>query len=142
MEDDDDVRDALAQMLEDCGYRVATAAHGREALERIRSRPTPFVVLLDLRMPEMSGWAFRQEQLEDPAIATIPIVVLSAERELAEEAKKLKASAFLDKPVDVKKLLTILRRIKQTTLEVPGRGESAAQGTEAEDQEDSADSNG
>src|SRR5262249_27660442 len=78
VDDDADVRGMLAQVLELEGYDVVTAADGREALRRLEER-RPFLVLLDLMMPGMNGWQFRAEQLKQPGIADVPVVVLSGD---------------------------------------------------------------
>lgn len=78
IEDERDIRDALAEALSYEGYDVAVAANGREALRALHGGPLPDVILLDLVMPEMSGWEFRQVQTHDPALAGIPVVVVSA----------------------------------------------------------------
>src|SRR6185436_12323698 len=79
VEDDFDVRDALIPILEYEGHRVVGAASGQEALDRLRSGAKPSLILLDLMMPGMSGMEFRAEQLRDPALASIPVVVVSAD---------------------------------------------------------------
>jgi CheY-like chemotaxis protein len=66
------------------------------------------VILLDLMMPEMSGWEFREIQLRDPALASIPVVLVSGVSDLAEAAETTRASAFLSKPVDIDVLVQLL----------------------------------
>lgn len=78
VEDERDIREALAEALAYEGYDVTVAANGREALRTLGDGPLPDVILLDLVMPEMSGWEFRQVQARDPALAGIPVVVVSA----------------------------------------------------------------
>jgi CheY-like chemotaxis protein len=78
VEDDADIRDTLSDVLSWEGYEVLTAANGREALELLRGGTGVDAILLDLMMPIMSGWEFRRVQLDDPALAGIPCVVLSA----------------------------------------------------------------
>ena len=79
VEDDIDVREAVADTLDEAGYRVSPARNGQEALDMLRSGAVqPRVILLDLMMPVMDGWQFREEQLRDPALASIPVVALSA----------------------------------------------------------------
>jgi CheY-like chemotaxis protein len=78
VEDDADIRESLGDALEFEGYDVATAGNGFEALRLLRSGLKPGVILLDLVMPIMSGWQFRQVQLADPSLAGIPVVVVSA----------------------------------------------------------------
>src|SRR3954468_25043711 len=78
VEDDEDLRDMMAQMLTIEGYRTATAANGREALDYLHHIAKPHVILLDLMMPVMDGWEFRRQQKADPEIAPVPVIVLSA----------------------------------------------------------------
>src|SRR5207247_2102614 len=77
IEDDPDLRDALGELLSGEGYEVATAADGREGLRRLGAPPRPCLVLLDLMLPAMDGFEFRLRQLEDPALAAIPVIVFS-----------------------------------------------------------------
>src|SRR5262249_8198798 len=77
VEDDPDPRDALQDVLAECGHRVATAHDGIEALSAM-TWFHPDVVLLDLLMPRMDGWQFRLEQRRDPALADIPVIAMSA----------------------------------------------------------------
>jgi CheY-like chemotaxis protein len=77
VEDEPDVREPVAQLLAVAGFEVAAAANGLEALRLARSSP-PDVIVLDLMMPVMNGWEFRRAQRADPALAAIPVVVVSA----------------------------------------------------------------
>jgi len=107
VEDDADLRDMMAQLLLLEGYATATAANGREALEYLRQTGTPKLILLDLMMPVMDGWEFRREQQRDPAIADVPVVVLSAlDRSRATDVI---ANDFLKKPLDFDRLLELVR---------------------------------
>jgi CheY-like chemotaxis protein len=78
VDDDASVLDALGELLESEGYAVVTALNGREALERLRGGLRPCVILLDLMMPVMDGWDFRQEQVKDRDLKDIPIVIVTA----------------------------------------------------------------
>ena len=78
VEDDPDVRRALTELLASEGYEVAATADGGEALQTLRGGLRPAVILLDLMMPNCDGWDFRREQLEDPAFATVPVVLVTA----------------------------------------------------------------
>src|SRR6266404_2870121 len=81
VEDNADVRDAWEALLEGEGYRVVSAASGREALRWLRSSEVmPTLILLDLIMPGMNGWDFRAEQSQDETLASIPVIVVSADR--------------------------------------------------------------
>ncbi len=104
IDDDEDIREVLSQVLTARGYLVDTAAGGSEALARLRSGPPPALILLDLRMPGMSGWEFRREQRRDPAIADIPVVILSGGAGSPMERMTLDAADVLYKPVDLDEL--------------------------------------
>jgi len=111
VEDDFELRDALVPILEYEGHRVVSAANGKEALDRLHAMPAaPSLILLDLMMPVMSGEEFRAEQLRDPQLASIPVVVVSARSQAAEKAARMGALACLQKPFDVEELLDVVRR--------------------------------
>ena len=106
VEDDPDVREAIAEVLVDCHYKPLHASNGAEALERLRAAPIPpCVILLDVMMPTMDGWQFRAEQQRDPAVRDIPVVVLSAHADGADAAAKMAAAGYLKKPVALDALL-------------------------------------
>ena len=108
VEDDDDFRLGLAEFLRGEGYLVTCAANGLEALSYLKSAPKPpSVVLLDLKMPVMSGWDFRAKMLEDSAFSSIPVIVLSGAVTPADVAT-LRAAATLNKPVDFERLVSML----------------------------------
>jgi len=110
VEDDVDIRQALIEILEDHGFGAVGARDGAEALN-ILSRATelPCVILLDLMMPVMDGATFRQAQRQDPRLASIPVVVLSAYRDVDRHAAPLDAASVLRKPPSVRELVTVLR---------------------------------
>ncbi len=110
VEDDLDIRDALAQILEEEGYSVQTAANGREALDQLRSGPPPRLILLDLMMPVMNGWQFRAEQRRDPALAAIPVVVISADTNVGDKAKAIGIAEFFRKPIEISGLLQTMEK--------------------------------
>ncbi len=103
VEDDLDTREMLGRFLELEGYTVETAENGKRALERLGSGVGACVILLDLMMPVMDGWQFRQEQIRDAALADIPVIVVSAAGR--ERLEKIHANAYLSKPVDLDELL-------------------------------------
>jgi CheY-like chemotaxis protein len=76
VDDDSDTREGLSLAMEAAGYSVRTARDGVEALKVLR-QCRPDLILLDLVMPTMDGWTFRMQQLRDPALADIPVVVLA-----------------------------------------------------------------
>jgi CheY-like chemotaxis protein len=110
VEDDLDIAEAILDVLMDEGYEVAHATNGREALELLHSQPRPSVILLDLMMPEMDGPEFRAEQLRDPKLSSIPVVVLSADRLIAQKAHELGVWGYVTKPLQPEQLVSILEQ--------------------------------
>ncbi len=114
VEDDVDVRETVAEALEDQGYRVSSAANGVHALRLLRDHALrPDVILLDLMMPEMDGWGFCAEQKKDPQLAAIPVVVFTAYGVPDDTARQLGAAGFLRKPVHLDDLVATLSRVRQ-----------------------------
>ena len=105
VEDDADVREAMAVFLAGEGYAVVEARHGAEALHQLRSPARVCLILLDLFMPVMDGWAFRAEQLRDQALAGIPVIVISADASAPRRGRELGAVASMVKPIDFDVLL-------------------------------------
>jgi len=120
VEDDADIRETLRTMLELDGYRVAEAENGRRALELLQAGARPSVILLDLMMPVMNGWQFREEQNRDPGLAAIPVVVISGDGRIAEKANGLGAAGCLRKPVDLDLLLATVARFAAREGAAPG----------------------
>lgn len=112
VEDDADIRRAIAQVIADEGYAVRTAGDGRAALDVLRAPGAllPCVVILDLMMPVMDGWTFRAEQQSDTALAHIPVVILTADGGGPQKAAALDADGVLRKPIDLSLLLDTLER--------------------------------
>ena len=111
VDDDQAIREMLTEVLEDAGYHVIGAENGSQALARLHEAPAlPCVILLDLMMPVMNGWAFRVEQQADARLADIPVIVLSARPSLQHEAFKMTVDEFLQKPVDITQLLAMVDR--------------------------------
>jgi CheY-like chemotaxis protein len=106
VDDDSGIREAVSAFLEGSGHEITAAENGVEALRQLRLGAKPAVIVLDMRMPVMNGWEFRQEQLRDASLAGIPVVVCTAD----EEMKSVPASGFLKKPIDPDELLRTLSR--------------------------------
>src|SRR6476619_4917232 len=112
VEDDVPVRDSLREALQEEGFRVVTAANGRDALAVLRRGPRPDAILLDLMLPVMDGWDFRQEQLRDPALSDIPTFVVTATGFSIETVRTQFGDVELfPKPVPFLDLLAALGRI-------------------------------
>lgn len=110
-EDDPDIREALAQVLENEGYQVSTAADGAQALALLRQGPKPSLIILDLMMPVMNGWQFREEQLRDPELAKIPVLVITAYTGAEAKAAAAGAAGLLRKPIELQSLLDAVERL-------------------------------
>ncbi|HEY6005095.1 MAG TPA: response regulator [Anaeromyxobacter sp.] len=111
VEDDPDVRDALSVVLRDAGYGIRSVADGIDAMKALRQGLKPSAILLDLMMPEMNGFEFREEQRGDPAIADIPVIVITAIRWTDRAAIELRAAACVTKPAQIDDLLEVVRRV-------------------------------
>jgi CheY-like chemotaxis protein len=113
VEDDRDICEVVEQVLADEGYETIALSNGAEGLAHLRSAaPRPFVVVLDLMLPVMDAWQFRAEQMRDPALADIPVVIFSANPKVRKHADALGAAAVIRKPPDLDELLTILSRFR------------------------------
>lgn len=111
VEDEYSIRDILMEVLEDEGYPVTGAANGQEALTYLRcSNRLPMLILLDLNMPIMSGWEFRQALRADPTLRQIPVVVVSASTTIAQQRRTLQADSYLAKPLDLDMLIDTVER--------------------------------
>ncbi|MBF5041270.1 response regulator [Aggregicoccus sp. 17bor-14] len=110
VDDDPDILEALSEILEAEGFEIRRARNGKEALERLEP-DAPQLILLDLMMPVMDGWEFAQRMRQrPPEIARIPIIVLSADRNVGSKATDLGAVGHLAKPFELNDLLELVRR--------------------------------
>jgi CheY-like chemotaxis protein len=110
IDDDDDVREAVATFLAMQGFDVQEAANGRDALTRLADPGKICLILLDLFMPEMNGWAFRAEQSKDVRLAEIPVVVMSADSHAAKAAVSAGVIAAFAKPIEFSALLKVVHQ--------------------------------
>ena len=106
VDDDEALRETMAEALGDEGFTVACSAHGLDALKLLRSGLRPDVILLDLMMPVMDGWSFREQQSRDPALASIPVVVVTAAHALS---KPIDARAVVRKPFKLAELVAVVQ---------------------------------
>jgi len=118
VDDDAAFRDAVVRLLEANGYTTVAAGDGRQALDLLRSDTAPALILLDLRMPVMDGPTFRAEQLRDPRLRSIPVLVLSADRTAAGDPRFLGVRSC-PKPVDPDDLLRVVGRLATTRVSIP-----------------------
>jgi CheY-like chemotaxis protein len=111
VDDDLDIRELLAETLEGKGFQVAMAANGLEAFAVLRRMPVrPAVILLDLMMPVMDGYAFLEQRRNDPAVASIPLAIVTAGHGVDRD----RLGPGLDivrKPFDVPRLVGIIHAL-------------------------------
>jgi CheY-like chemotaxis protein len=112
IEDSNDVRLGVLQLLELSGYQVDGAATGEQGLTRLTSSPAAFaLILLDLRLPGIvSGFDVRAHQLAHPDLATVPTVVMTACEPPSSQRDALHTDGWLDKPFRANDLLEVVRR--------------------------------
>jgi CheY-like chemotaxis protein len=111
VEDDEEAREALGDLLEDAGYAVVLAENGSAAWKLLEQPGQSCdVILLDLMMPIMNGWDFRRRQRADPRFASIPVLVMSAGAHMASVADELGTAGYLPKPIEIGVLLEMLQR--------------------------------
>lgn len=115
VEDDDAVRETLVELFTEHGLEVVAAVNGLDALNAalrmVQAGTPPSLIVLDLKMPVMDGPSFRKQQLRIPELAPIPVVVLSADRDFADQAKSMGAAAYLPKPIDDWGLLHVVTQV-------------------------------
>jgi CheY-like chemotaxis protein len=111
VEDELDVARLLTEILEAEGYRTAIAANGCEALNHLRTNGHPDLILLDMMMPVMDGWKFREEQQKLPALASIPVVIVTADGDARGKAAAIHAAGHVGKPLRIESLLDEVERI-------------------------------
>ena len=115
VDDDADLRESLAEALEEAGYTVERAGNGQEALQKLRVHTgpeRPVAVLLDLLMPVMNGWQFCQLKRRDPEMADIPVIAMSgAVSRDPTSPYYIEVEDFLAKPVEFEDLLHKLRAV-------------------------------
>ena len=100
------LRMLIEDLLTEEGYRVDGAADGATALQFLQQGARPCLIFLDLMMPIMNGWEFRQQQLRDPHLATIPVVIVSAVQ-AGRSLNALDPAGYLPKPLDFDRLLAL-----------------------------------
>jgi CheY-like chemotaxis protein len=110
IDDDPAILDLIAQVLLEEGYEVLAVSNGQTAVDLAR-KLRPHLILLDLMMPQMNGWQVTDVLKADPQTRAIPILLLSARREMARTANELGVTAYLEKPFDLDDLLSRVQRI-------------------------------
>ena len=112
VDDDEDIRELLAELLRDEGYRVQTAKNGHDALTSLRTgTDPPCLIILDLMMPVMNGFQFLEALRRDPALSLIPVAVVTANGSLGTEERAAIAAPILAKPLELRRLLEVVRQL-------------------------------
>jgi CheY-like chemotaxis protein len=107
VEDDDDLRDALVELLVGRGFEVRAASDGLQGLEQLRSW-RPDLIVTDLGLPLLDGSSLRAAQLETPELAGIPLIVVSGSARQHEEAESLRPAAIVRKPFRAEALVSVV----------------------------------
>jgi len=108
VDDDVDIRELLAELLEIRGFDVATAGNGREAIDLVRRMThPPSVILLDLMMPIMDGYGFLEERKKDGLLASIPVAIITAGHGV-DRNQLGSAATIVRKPIDTMKLVNVI----------------------------------
>ena len=109
VDDEPAIAEVIGSVLEDEGYAVTTAGDGQAALDLLRDgSPLPCMAFLDLMMPGMNGWELRQAMLADPALATVPVVIISAFT--AGDMGSLRSVAVVQKPFQLDQIVDLAAR--------------------------------
>ncbi len=111
VEDDDDIRNAIVDLLENEGYTTEAAINGKDALDKLRAIDhKPCLVLLDMMMPIMNGRDFLDEVMKDSRLAPIPVLIVSA---VADKSNTEGSVGFLKKPIDIDVVLKVVSQYCQ-----------------------------
>ncbi len=121
IDDNPDILDGLGTLLEQEGFPVVLARNGLEALAMLRDGVRPCIIVMDLMMPVMNGFEFREQQLRDPSLADIPVIACSGVTDPSETATHLGAKALVQKPAESAHLISLVRRhcLKQSIVRAP-----------------------
>lgn len=115
VEDNADTQTALKVLLELYGYAVVIAGDGQDALDRLRGGLQPGVIVLDLMMARKDGFQFRAEQLADPQLAPIPVIIASGDGNVERKALALGVYAYVHKPIEIDEFLELIGRFYPAT---------------------------
>lgn len=108
IDDDEDLLQAVCDVLGDVGHQTVPFSGAEAALASLDRDNPPDLILLDLMMPGMSGWDFREAQRSQPGLSSIPVVVMTASRNLSDNP--IDANEVLLKPLNLELLLGAIAR--------------------------------
>jgi CheY-like chemotaxis protein len=117
IDDEKDIRESLQQFLEFDDYPVKIASNGSEGLSTLSQLPLPQLILLDLMMPVMDGWAFAEALRAQPILSGCPVVVMSA---FSERADSILSQGVLQKPIHLDKMTALIQKFvkRRSSLDV------------------------
>ncbi|WP_412757751.1 response regulator [Legionella bozemanae] len=110
IEDNESIRKSLVWALEEEGYPIITASNGKHALNLLEKESLPSLIILDLMMPEMDGWTFREQQKKNPQTREIPTIITSARNRLDEILYPFPNELLFPKPFDINNLLEVIEQ--------------------------------
>jgi CheY-like chemotaxis protein len=110
VDDDHDTLTAISETLEMEGHRTTCVSNGQVALEYLRTGAATCVILLDLMMPAMNGWQFREQQLQETVLAGVPLVLITADANPEIKAAELSADRYLRKPLKPEQLIAAVAK--------------------------------
>lgn len=111
VEDSPDIQLLLRKLFEREGYEVICASNGQQALDLLNNcADLPHAIFLDLMMPVMDGFVFRQEMLKNERLAGIPVIVMSADGDVERKRKIVDVEIYVRKPVDIGVLLEAAKK--------------------------------
>jgi CheY-like chemotaxis protein len=110
VDDDEDIREALSEFLQEEGFLVATVSSGPEALKRLKAGMRPGMILLDVMMPGMTGFEVLDEVRSDEAFAEIPVTIMSGTHRIEPSSR----AQFLQKPINPDELLRVIQARLET----------------------------
>ena len=109
VEDDRDIREAMTELLESEDYHIISACDGGKALSLLQDQK-PNLILLDLMMPVKNGFEFRKEQLSNPQIADIPVIIMTADSNIDAKKANMMASDYIKKPLEIEAALMTIKK--------------------------------
>jgi len=110
VEDDISIRELLVEIFESEGYEVCSGQNGSEGIKALE-KSKPDVILMDLLMPVMDGYAFREEQIKKPEWDQIPVLAMSAQDQELEKLEAYGIKHFIQKPLELDHLLTQVKQL-------------------------------
>ena len=121
IEDNDDIREAVSDILRSEGYDVHTAANGKEGVDLLPTLPAPTLILLDMMMPVMNGWQFLEAQRAQARMEDLRVVLVSAvstDKALLNDQGLAQVEGLLRKPIQLEGLLNVAGKYCLTHTEL------------------------